>query len=168
MTDQTSQPLTEQQLKEIEARQKAASKGPWGLSYKYCDCSENCGHGMYVSRINTGAGPATELVDLPRGDWELMVHAREDGDALLAEVRRLRFRLAELGEQGPDDRETVSEAAQMYRSLRTAIEQTMTEPDRWDGDEDESVHLARYVEWLAAGQPGYDEPEQPAAEGAQS
>jgi hypothetical protein len=69
---------------------------------------------------------------------------------LAAEVRRLRFRIAELGEQGPDDRETVAEAAQMYRSLRPAIERTMTDPDRWDGDEDEAFHLARYVERLAA------------------
>jgi hypothetical protein len=41
------------------------------------------------------SGAATELCDLPRGDWELMVHAREDVDALVAEVRRLRDELAE-------------------------------------------------------------------------
>lgn len=82
--------------------------------------------------------------------------AGTDVPALLAEVRRLRFRIAELGEQGPGDRETVDEAAQMYRSLRTTIERTMAEPDRWDGDEDESFHLGRYVEWLAAGQPDDD------------
>jgi hypothetical protein len=69
---------------------------------------------------------------------------------LKEEIDRLRFRLAELGEQGPDDRETVAEAAQMYRSLRPVIERTMADPDRWDGDEDESFHLGRYVEWLAA------------------
>ena len=85
--------------------------------------------------------------------------AADAAAALLAEVRRLGFRIAELGEQGPGDRETVSEAAQIYRSLRTVIERTMTEPDRWDGDEDESFHLARYVEWLAAGQPDDDEPD---------
>ncbi|MET7944244.1 hypothetical protein [Streptomyces sp. NPDC005302] len=102
--------------------------------------------------------------DTRTAGWEEL--AGTDVPALLAEVRQLRFRLAELGEQGPGDRETVSEAAQMYRSLRTVIERTMTEPDRWDGDEDESFHLARYVEWLAAGRPDYAG-EQPAAEGAQ-
>ncbi|MER5715761.1 hypothetical protein [Streptomyces sp. NPDC002132] len=86
----THQPLTEQQLDEIAARANAASKGPWTLSYAYCDCSEDCGHGLYVSCINTGSGPATELCDLPRAEWELMVHARADIDVLLAEVRRLK------------------------------------------------------------------------------
>jgi hypothetical protein len=82
---------------------------------------------------------------------------------LLAEVRRLNFRLAELGEQGPDDRETVAEAAQMYRSLRQVIEATIPadDYDRWDGDESEEVHLGRYVEWLAAGQPDDDEDDTP-------
>lgn len=88
-------PPTDEQLGQIEARAAAASKGPWTLAYEYCDCSENCGHGLYVSRINTGAGPATELGDLPRSEWELMVHAREDVDVLLAEVRRQRDELAE-------------------------------------------------------------------------
>lgn len=55
-----------------------------------------------------------------------------------------------LNEQGPDDQETLEEAAQMYRHLRPVIERTMTDPDRWDGDEDEAFHLGRYVEWLAA------------------
>lgn len=55
-----------------------------------------------------------------------------------------------LDEQGPDDLETVAEAAQMYRSLRPVIERTMADPDRWDGDEDEAFHLGRYVQWLAA------------------
>jgi hypothetical protein len=84
-----TQPLTAQQLDDIEARANAASKGPWTLAYTYCDCSEDCGHGLYVSRIDTGSGPATELCDLPRAEWELMVHARADVDALLATVRHL-------------------------------------------------------------------------------
>jgi hypothetical protein len=86
-------PLTPQQCDDIETRAGAASKGPWTLAYANCDCSEDCGHGLYVSRINTGSGPATELCDLPRADWELMVHARADIDALLATVRHLTTRL---------------------------------------------------------------------------
>lgn len=61
-------------------------------------------------------------------------------EAVAAEVR---------DEQSPGDHETLHEAAQMYRHLRPVIERTMTEPDRWDGDEDESFHLGRYVQWLA-------------------
>lgn len=55
-----------------------------------------------------------------------------------------------LAEQGPGEHETFEEAAQMYRSLRPVIEGTMIEPDRWDGDESEDFHLARYVEHIAA------------------
>lgn len=87
----THNPPTRQlDLDAIQARIDAASKGPWKLAYEYCDCSEDCGHGLYVSRIDTGSGPATELCDLPRGEWELMVHARTDVEQLVAEVRRLR------------------------------------------------------------------------------
>ncbi|WP_030568552.1 hypothetical protein [Streptomyces aureocirculatus] len=65
-------------------------------------------------------------------------------------VDRAAVRAEALDEQGPDDLETISEAAQMYRSLRPVIERTMADPDRWDGDEDEAFHLGRSVEWLAA------------------
>ncbi|MGW3330578.1 hypothetical protein ACWDF9_08560 [Streptomyces rubiginosohelvolus] len=59
-------------------------------------------------------------------------------------------RAAILNEQGPGERETLGEAADAYRWLRTVVEDTMTEPDRWDGDEAEVFHLGRYVQWLAA------------------
>ncbi|MGQ4513619.1 hypothetical protein [Streptomyces sp. DW26H14] len=75
---------------EIRARAEAASRGPWTLAYERCDCQEDDEHGSYVSRIDTGAGPATELSDLPREDWEFMAHAREDVPWLLAENARLR------------------------------------------------------------------------------
>ncbi|MDR3083691.1 MAG: hypothetical protein LBV60_22710 [Streptomyces sp.] len=75
---------------EITARTKAASRGPWKLAYELCECSEDCEHGLYVSRINTGAGPATELCDLPNAEWELMVYAREDIDLLRAELAAVR------------------------------------------------------------------------------
>jgi hypothetical protein len=84
------QPLDDTRLAEITARVEAASRGPWTLAYESCDCSEDCGHGLYVSRLDTGAGPATELLDLPGADWELMAHARTDVPALLAEVERLK------------------------------------------------------------------------------
>lgn len=40
--------------------------------------------------------------------------------------------------------------AQAYRGLVTTIECTMTDPDRWDGDDDEATILGRYIGWLAA------------------
>ncbi|MEU0397972.1 hypothetical protein ABZ208_35505 [Streptomyces sp. NPDC006208] len=40
--------------------------------------------------------------------------------------------------------------AEAYRYLVDAIERTMTDPNRWDGDDDAGTILARYVEWLAA------------------
>jgi hypothetical protein len=145
----TTSPLTEQQLDDIDARHKAATKGPWTVSENYSDVL-----GPDGDQLASYWDPTSQT-----RNGEFIAHAREDVPALLDEVRRLRFRLAELGEQGPNDRETVSEAAQMYRSLRAVIERTMTDPDRWDGDEDESFHLGRYVEWLAAGQPDDDEPD---------
>ena len=76
-------------------------------------------------------------------------HYRDVIDERRAEVRR-----AILG----DDLNPSSLVldAQAYRSLVTAIEATMADPNRWDGDEDEGTLLARYIEWLAAGQPGED------------
>jgi hypothetical protein len=41
--------------------------------------------------------------------------------------------------------------ARAYRDLRDGIMATMTDPDRWDGDESEDTILLRYVQWLAAG-----------------
>ncbi|MFE6429310.1 hypothetical protein ACFVOB_28115 [Streptomyces rochei] len=82
--------LSPEREAEITARAEAATKGPWSLAYEACDCCEDDDHGLYVSRINTGAGPATELADLPSGEWELMVHAREDVDLLLAELAAVR------------------------------------------------------------------------------
>lgn len=72
-----------------------------------------------------------------------------------AEVERLRadraaIRAEILNEQGPEDQETLAEAAAAYRWLRPVIEATMTDSARWDGDESEEVHLGRYVQWLAA------------------
>jgi len=66
----------------------------------------------------------------------------EEIDAFRAEVR---------AEQGPEDQETLEEAAAMYRALRPVIEATMADSSRWDGDESEEFHLGRYVQWLAAG-----------------
>lgn len=92
------QPLTAEQEHDIRTRLTAASHGPWSLSYERCCCTEDDECGYYVSRLDTGAGPATELRDLPAEDWELMAHAPTDIRALLAEVDRLRAALDEAHE----------------------------------------------------------------------
>ncbi|MFF4479505.1 hypothetical protein ACFY1A_21145 [Streptomyces sp. NPDC001520] len=46
--------------------------------------------------------------------------------------------------------------ANAYQWLADAIRSTMTDPDRWDGDEAEEAVLARYVQWLAAGRAARD------------
>lgn len=84
------QPLTAEQEHDIRTRLTAASHGPWSLSYERCCCTEDDECGYYVSRLDTGAGPATELRDLPAEDWELMAHAPADIRALLAELDRTR------------------------------------------------------------------------------
>lgn len=108
-----NQPLTNQQLDQIEARATSEhlTPGPWRLDREQCDCSDGyCHHGEYVTGVitptpteiaierckRTGDQPRdydfhrSEIGDFTDADWELMVHARADVPALLAEVRLLR------------------------------------------------------------------------------
>lgn len=111
MTDHT--PLTDQQLDDIEARERAATKGPWG-SYDgetYADVAADLqitGRGSYsyrekVARLedeNYWDDSAHEDDDEERAPEQMaanaafIAHAREDVPALVAEVRRLREQLA--------------------------------------------------------------------------
>jgi hypothetical protein len=109
----TTIPLTEQQLDDIEQRATSEhlTPGPWTLDRESCDCSDGyCSHGAYVTGVvtpvpteiaaerckRTGEQPRdydfhrSEIGDFTEADWALMVAAREDVPALLAEVRRLR------------------------------------------------------------------------------
>jgi hypothetical protein len=79
---QASGPLSDQQLAEIAARAAAATKGPWSLNGK---CASNL-------RDNTSR-PVGELI-CGDADQDFIVHAREDVPALLAEIDRLRARVA--------------------------------------------------------------------------
>ncbi|MEW2463075.1 hypothetical protein AB0872_20525 [Microbacterium sp. NPDC047426] len=134
------QPLDDQRLAEIAARAKAASRGPWTLAYESCDCSEDCGHGLYVSRLDTGAGPATELLDLPSADWELMAHARQDVPALLAEVERLKAERHTTNEALTDAAETLREnrdrIAELEKRSATLAALEAAGVDNWDGYSD--------------------------------
>ncbi|MFE7899236.1 hypothetical protein ACFU3E_17235 [Streptomyces sp. NPDC057424] len=126
------QPLDDARLAEIAARVEKASRGPWTLAYEYCDCSEDCGHGLYVSRINTGAGPATELVDLPNGEWELMVHAREDIPALLAEVERLKATLAKYVGAEPTIAEEMAYLSRSVEAVTKVCDEAERQARRWE------------------------------------
>lgn len=156
MTQHQQQP----DLDAIQTRLDAASKGPWKLAYEYCDCSEDCGHGLYVSRIDTGSGPATELCDLPRGEWELMVHARQDVEELVAEVRRLRDQLEDQA-----DADTVADRAARAISAMGADLRAMTsERNRYRN----AWHNARARAADAEDNTKFTEEQQPAAPAARS
>jgi hypothetical protein len=104
------EPLTEQQLADIEARASAATEGPWGV-YQFGGDSlieiaadlEDTGCGYRARRTicrfdeepldNDPAHrewTAEEDWAQVQADAEFAAHAREDVDALLAEVRRLK------------------------------------------------------------------------------
>ena len=100
-----------------------------------------------MDRIDHSAVPAVQPTS-----------AQPSPDAVSLERARLRADLtdaltgpAPYAEPSEDERD-----AQSYRHLRERIRATMTDPDRWDGDESEGCILAEYVEWLAAGQPDDD------------
>jgi hypothetical protein len=85
----TTSPLTEQQLADIDARQKAATEGPWTVSENYSDVL-----GPDGDQLASYWNPTSET-----RNGEFIANAPEDVRALLAEVRRLRTRVAEL--EGP-------------------------------------------------------------------
>uniref|UniRef100_UPI003342CF4A hypothetical protein n=1 Tax=Castellaniella defragrans TaxID=75697 RepID=UPI003342CF4A len=80
--------MTEQQLREIEARCKAATAGPW------VSCVEGRDHESGSNFIMTGPrndrGPDIELSGATIADQEFMARARQDVPELLSEVCRLK------------------------------------------------------------------------------
>lgn len=108
------QPLTDQQLDEIDARANAATAGPWGVyeSGSMIDIAADlqetgCG---YRARREIARLEDEPLDNDPahrewtaEQDWaqvqadaEFVAHAREDVPVLLAEIRRLRAQVVEL------------------------------------------------------------------------
>jgi hypothetical protein len=113
----TENPLTDQQLDEIEQRADAATKGPWGFydGDNYADVAADLtmtGRGSYsyrekIARLEDETywdDSAHEDDDEDRAPEQMaanaafIAHARADMPVLLAEVRRLRARVAELEE----------------------------------------------------------------------
>lgn len=88
--------LTAQQLDDIQTRANAATPGPWEEHKPYGPDFYAYLRGPYlrgVGTLNFGDGEGAEA------DREFVKHAREDVDALLAEIHRLRAHVAEL--EGP-------------------------------------------------------------------
>jgi hypothetical protein len=89
-TPRTPQPLTADQLAEIQARAEAATPGPWNVENDYCDCSEyGCSHPPFPVAF----GPFTSFentTDRHHYDADFAAHARTDVPALIAEVARLK------------------------------------------------------------------------------
>lgn len=91
--------MTEQELQEIEARERAALEGPWqcrqGLSHQ--DISGRRIEVSYVFAGNPDGKPGKKFV-VAQVEWfeqhvaiaEFICHAREDVPRLVAEIRRLR------------------------------------------------------------------------------
>ncbi len=85
-----TQPLTEQQLADIEARSTAATPGPWTVELEQCDCQDGlCSHGTYVSAVYADEERRTEFSDFTDADWQFVIRARTEVPVLLAEIRRL-------------------------------------------------------------------------------
>jgi len=114
-----TQPLTDQQLDDIETRATSEhlTPGPWKVEWDYCDCSEyGCGHGKFAVAF----GPFTWIESrdgVITTDAEFAAHAREDVPALLADLRRARAELAEVRELA-DRRRSLAllEVAEFVRS----------------------------------------------------
>lgn len=70
------------------------------------------------------------------------LQGNSEGDRAIIEHLRTELRGARATEKDPD--------AAAYRHLRDAILATMSDPDTWDGDDDEETILTRYVQQLAA------------------
>jgi hypothetical protein len=99
-------PMTNDDLREIEARANAATPGPWLVERQYS--GDNWMIGCLVVGTDSGDGKnydvtittdhlhASEYGDATaRIDAEFVAHARTNVPALIAEVRRLREELAE-------------------------------------------------------------------------
>lgn len=88
--------ITEERLKEIEARAKAAEAGPWDI-----DLLDDRVEAVGRKATDHGGENAWVLLSdgspytLDRADAEFIAHARQDVPDLVAEVRRLRAALIE-------------------------------------------------------------------------
>ncbi|HEY9372822.1 hypothetical protein [Streptomyces sp.] len=108
----STNPPTDQQLNDIEARATAATDGPWCTdSWEIYQGTEyEPGLSLWTGETCRGTGS----LEQDRADAAFVAHARTDVPALLAEVRRLRAELAReerLHGETIDDRDQAQEIA---------------------------------------------------------
>ena len=84
----TNEPMTQERLDAIQAREAKATAGPWAI-----DGPAQCGPGDTLTVYPVEDGGALAYVQPSWEDAEFIAHARQDVPALLAEVERLRARL---------------------------------------------------------------------------
>ncbi|WP_265560780.1 hypothetical protein [Streptomyces hygroscopicus] len=117
MTDQT--PLTDQQLDEIDARAKAATPGPWCTdSWEIYQGTEYEAGAEWIGETCRGR---VEGLAQDRADAAFVAAARTDVPQLVAEVRRLRARVAELERPAVEKRR--NEIRQSFVVLAAQCEQ---------------------------------------------
>lgn len=81
----TDDPMTQERLDAIQAREAKATAGPWAI-----DGPAQCGPGDTLAVYPVEDGGTLAYVQPSWDDAEFIAHAREDMPALLAEVERLR------------------------------------------------------------------------------
>ncbi len=88
-------PLPDEQLDQIRAREAAAFPGPW-YTDSLTEADGSTSYGVAAKDDLLDDPFVVALQDLNPADAEFIAHARQDVPALLAEVERLRARVAEL------------------------------------------------------------------------
>jgi hypothetical protein len=81
--------MTPEHLSEIDARAESATPGPWTADHEFGHVCAGDDCAVVVCSLDSVLVRDTEGADL-----EFIAHAREDADALRAEVRRLTADLA--------------------------------------------------------------------------
>lgn len=91
----TNEPMTQEQLDAIKGREAKATIGPWGV-----DGPSLCGGVDSLAVYHVEDGGAVAYVQPSWDDAVFIAEAREDVPALLAEVERLRGKIADAWDEG--------------------------------------------------------------------
>jgi hypothetical protein len=120
------EPLTDEQLDEIEARANVATDGPWERYEKYGPDFFACTTGSYLRGVGTfNFGDGTDA----EADEEFMKHAVQDVRRLVDEVRRLRAAAipvpaadrATVLHEAADEAERVAESLRAHHEFERSI-----------------------------------------------
>ncbi|MET7746560.1 hypothetical protein [Streptomyces sp. NPDC005385] len=141
-------------LADVEAREEAATPGPWTVELEQCDCSDGlCSHGTDVGAFYANGERRAEFGDIPAEDWQFTAHAREDVPRLIALVRAFHLDWAQALfkiHTDADLRETEgqTELAAYARELAALIADPAP-----PAEETDTRVTALYEKWLKAGAP---------------